>query len=151
MTTILFVGIVGAIVSAVVGTVWYSPGTPMGKWHMQYLGFDKLSEQEKAKLIAEAKPKMWKTYSAQMLLSFITSFFIAFVTKYTVQNGGPASAVFYYVPMIWIAFTVPMIGQNILWGTSEGTLAWKRFFSDGLSNLVTFLLIALVAMLMFRP
>ena len=146
---IILVGVIGAIISAVVGTIWYGPKTPMGKWHMQYLGFDKLSEAEKAKLIAAAKPKMWKSYSAQMLLSLFTSLFIAAVTSYTVQNGGPASAVFYYVPMIWIAFTVPMIGQNILWGTSEGALAWKRFFSDGFSNLVTFFLVAFVATLFF--
>jgi hypothetical protein len=144
MMTIIFVGLIGAVISAVVGTIWYSPVTPMGKWHMHYLGFDKLTEEEKKKKIAAAKPNMWKTYLAQMTLSFFTSLFIAFVTSYTVQNGGPASAIFSYIPMIWIAFTVPMIGQNILWGTSEGSLAWKRFFSDSLSNLVTFLLVALV-------
>lgn len=147
MSTIILIGILGAVISAALGTFWYSGATPMGRWHMRYLGFDTLSEEEKAKMIAEAKPRMWKTYSAQMVLSFLTSFFIAFVTSYTVQNGGPATAVFYYIPMIWIAFTVPMIGQNILWGTSEGSLAWKRFFSDSLYNLITFLIIAFVATL----
>ena len=76
MYTILALGLAGSVISAVTGTLWYSGGTPMGKWHMKYLGFDKLSEEEKAKMIAEAKPKMWKTYSAQMLLSFLTSLFI---------------------------------------------------------------------------
>ena len=142
---IIIVGILGAIISAVVGTFWYSMATPMGKWHMQFLGFDKLTEEEKKKLIAEAKPKMWKTYLGQMFLSFLTSLFIAFVIKYTVDNGGPASSVFYYIPMIWLAFTVPMVGQGLLWGKTEGSLAWKIFFSNSLSNLVTFIIIALVA------
>ncbi|MCL5012252.1 MAG: DUF1761 domain-containing protein [Patescibacteria group bacterium] len=150
MGTIILIGVLGAIISAVVGTFWYSNATPMGKWHMQYLGFNTLSEEEKAKKIAEAKPRMWKNYSAQMLLSFITSLFIAFVTSYTVQNGGPASATFYYIVTIWLAFTLPIIGQSILWGTSEGSLAWKRFFSDSLSNLVTFFIIALVAVLIIK-
>ncbi|MBU6141510.1 DUF1761 family protein [Patescibacteria group bacterium] len=145
MTTILLVGIAGAVISAITGTLWYSNATPMGRWHMQYLGFDRLSNEEKEKMIADAKPRMWKSYSAQMLLSFLTSFFIAFVTSYTVQNGGPASAVFFYVPMIWIAFTVPVIGQNILWGRSKGSLAWKRFISESSYNLITFLIIASVA------
>ncbi len=144
MLTIILLGILGAIISAVVGTFWYSGATPMGKWHMQYLGFDKLSDEEKKKLIEEAKPKMWKTYLAQMFLSFLTSLFIAFVIKYTVDNGGPASSVFYYVPMIWLAFTVPLVGQGLLWGKTDGGLAWKRFFSDSLANLVTFLLIAII-------
>lgn len=147
MATTFGIGILGALISALTGTLWYSGSTPMGKWHMQYLGFDKLSEEEKAKLIAEAKPRMWKTYSAQLALSFLTSFFIAFVVGYTVRNGGPASAVYYYVPMIWAAFTVPMIGQNILWGKTEGALAWKRFCSDSAYNLITFLIIAFVATL----
>lgn len=144
MYTILALGLAGAVISAITGTIWYSDKTPMGKWHMQYLGFDKLSPEEKAKLIEEAKPKMWKTYSAQMLLSFLTSLFIAFVTSYAVKNGGPASATYYYVIMIWATFTIPMIGQNILWGTSEGSLAWKRFISDSMYNLVTFLIITFV-------
>lgn len=150
MGTIILVGLAGAIISAITGTLWYMDSTPMGKWHMQYLGFDKLSKAEQQKMIAEAKPKMWKTYSAQIVLSFLTSFFIAFVTSYTVQNGGPAEAVYSYVLMIWLAFTVPMIGQNILWGTSEGSLAWKRFFSDSFYNLITFLIIAFVATLLVK-
>lgn len=147
MSMIFLIGILGAVISAAIGTFWYSGATPMGRWHMQYLGFDTLSEEEKKKLIAEAKPKMWKTYSAQMVLSFLTSFFIAFVTSYTMQNGGPANATFYYVGMIWAAFTVPMVGQNILWGKTEGSLAWKRFFSDSAYNLITLLVIAYVATL----
>lgn len=145
MTTILIIGLLGAVISAVTGTLWYAEKTPMGQWHMQYLGFDKLSEEEKSKLREEMKPKMAKVYGAQMLLSFLTSFFIGFVTKFTVQNGGPADAVFLYVPMIWACFTVPMIGQNILWGNCEGGLAWKKFFSDISYNLVTLLVISLVA------
>jgi len=147
MATILLVGFLGAVISAIVGTLWYSGSTPMGRWHMQHLGFDKLSKDQKEKLMREAKPKMWKSYLAQTVLSFVTSFFIAFVTSYTVQNGGPANAVYFYVISIWIAFTVPMIGQNILWGESEGSLAWKRFFSDSFSNLISYLIIALVATL----
>jgi hypothetical protein len=147
MGTVFLVGILGAIISAITGTLWYMDSTPMGKWHMAYLGFDKLTDAEKKKLMAEAKPRMWKNYSAQTLLSFLTSFFIAFVTSYTIQNGGPANAVYSYVLSIWLAFTVPMIGQNILWGASEGSLAWKRFFSDSFYNLITFLIIAFVATL----
>lgn len=143
--TIIIIGVLGAIISAITGTLWYSGSTPMGRWHMQYLGFDKLSEEEKAKMIAEAMPGMWKSYSAQMLLSFLTSFFIGFVTFYTVQNGGPANAVYYYILMIWGAFTVPIIGQNMIWGKVESDIIWKKFFSDISYNLITFLIIAFLA------
>jgi hypothetical protein len=148
MTTVIIIGIIGAIISAVTGTLWYSSGTPMGKLHMRYLGFDTLSQAEKDARMAEAKPKMWKMYSLQMLLSLITSLFIGFVTWYTVYSGGPANAVYMYVIMIWLAFTVPMIGQNLLWGNVDGSLAWKKFFSDAAYNLVTFVLIAFAATLL---
>lgn len=149
MGSIILVSVLGAIISAITGTLWYSNKTPMGKWHMQYLGFDKLSKENQMKKMQEAKPKMAKIYSAQMFLSFLTSFFIAFVTSYTVQNGGPADAVYFYIPFIWLAFTVPMIGQNMLWGNTEGSLAWKKFFSDSVYNLVTYLIIAFVATMFF--
>ncbi|MEY2640918.1 MAG: hypothetical protein RL150_311 [Candidatus Parcubacteria bacterium] len=148
MTTAIIIGIIGAIISAVTGTLWYNDKTPMGKLHMRFLGFDKLSAAEKDALMAAAKPKMWKTYSLQMLLSFITSFFIGFVTWYTVYAGGPAEATYSYVVMIWLAFTVPMIGQNLLWANVDGSLAWKKFFSDAAYNLITYLIIAFVATLL---
>jgi len=148
MTTALLIGVVGAIMSAVIGTIWYSPGTPMGKWHMAALGWYELSSEAQAAKMAEMKPKMWKTYAVQMLLSFLSSFYIGFATTYTVQNGGPASAVYYYIVMIWIAFTVPIIGQNVLWGNTRGVLAWKRFFSDSLCNLITFSVVAFMATLL---
>lgn len=145
--TIIFVGILGAIISAVIGTFWYSKSTPMGKWHMQYLGFDKLSSEDMDKLVSEAKPKMKKVYLAQMILSFITSFFIAFVANYIKQNGDTPIALFYTVFLIWFSFTLPMVGQNILWGKVDSSLAWKKFISDNLYNLITFVFIAFVAAL----
>ena len=149
MINIFLIGFIGAIVSAVVGTIWYNPDlTPMGKWHMQYLGFDKLSKEEQEVIRKEMAPKMWKIYLAQMFLSFLTSFFIGFVTSYSVQNGASANSIFYYLPMIWLCFTVPMVGQKMLWGKTEKSLAWKRFFSDSLSNLVTFLIIGFIATLL---
>jgi hypothetical protein len=150
MISIILVGILGAIISAIVGTVWYNPSlTPMGKWHMQYLGFDKLSPEEQEALKKEMAPKMWKIYGAQILLSLLTSLFIGFVTSYSVENGALSSSIFFYLPLIWLCFTVPMIGQNILWGTTSSSLAWKRFLSESLSNLVTFILIAFVSTLFF--
>ena len=50
MTIILF-GILGAVISAIVGSIWYSMSTPMGRVHMASLGFDKLSKEEQNKKI----------------------------------------------------------------------------------------------------
>ncbi len=145
MTITIIIGIIGAIISAIIGTLWYSDKSPMGRLHMKCLGFDKLSQAEKDALKKEAMPNMWKVYSLQMVLSLITSLFIGFVTSYTVANGGPASAVYFYVVFIWVAFTVPIIGQSLLWGNVDRSLVWKKFFSDISYNLLTFIIIAFVA------
>lgn len=146
---IVLLGLLGAVISAITGTLWYSNSTPMGKWHMQYLGFDKLSKEALAKKMSEAKPKMMKLYSMQLLLSFLTSCFIAFVTSYTVQSGGPKNAVYFYLISIWVAFTIPMIGQNLLWSDVKPSLGRKKLFSDGLYNLITYFIIAFVVTLFF--
>lgn len=149
MATIAIIGVVSAIMSIVVGMLWYSDKTPMGRWHRASLGFDQLSPEERERMKSEAKPHMWKQFLAQMLLSFITGVFIAGVISFSVLSGAPASSVFFYITAIWLAFTVPLVGQNILWGGPKGALAWKRFFSDSFSNLLTYLLVAFVATLFF--
>lgn len=143
MTIILF-GILGAIISAGVGTFWYSMKTPMGKIHMASLGFDKLSKEEQNKKIAEAKPHMWKSYLLQLFLSFLTSTFIAFVVNQYKHMGLPVSLAYISIASIWLSFTVPLVGQALLWSNTDKKLVWKKFFSDSLSNLVTFLIIIFV-------
>ncbi len=139
---ILLFTILGAILYAVVGTLWYSNSTPMGKIHMQYLGFDKLSEAEKKKKIEEAKPMMPKMYAAQIGLSFLTSFATVFVVSMSIQNHVPSMLAIGFVIFNWLTFMVPIIGQGILWSNCDPKIAWKKFFSDSLSNLVSVLLIA---------
>lgn len=138
MTTMILLALLGAAIAAIVGTIWYSMATPMGKWHMQYLGFDKLTPQEQHQKMQEAKPKMPLMYGAQLLLSFMTSLFIVFVAS---QVGG---MVYGYIAMIWAAFVIPLIGSSLLWSNCDRALVWKKFASDALNNLVTYYLIAFV-------
>lgn len=147
MTTTIILSIAGAIIAAVVGTFWYSEKTPMGRLHMKYLGFDKLSAEEKKKCIEDAMPNMWKTYLAQMALSFLMAFFVVYVITLSVQNGVPVSVAISFPILAWFCFTVPAIGASILWGNCDPKIAWKKFFSDTLSVLVTILLIALLTSL----
>ncbi len=130
MLSILVVTFLGAVLGALIGTVWYGPFTPMGRWHMAYLGFDKLTKEEQAKKIAEAKPQMPKQYALQFLLSALNSFFVAFVMKNMVANGQPKAGTFGYLAMIWICFVVPVVGSSLLWGNCPPELRLKRLASD---------------------
>ncbi len=140
MTIILF-GILGAVISALLGTFWYSMKTPMGKVHMASIGFDKLSKEEQDKKIAEAKPNMWKSYLLQIFFSFLTSIFIVFIVM---QQKNQIGYVYLEIIAIWLCFTLPIIGQTMLWGNVDKKLVWKKFFSDSFFNLITYLIIVFV-------
>lgn len=148
--TIPLLSLAGMILAALIGTFWYSNATPMGKIHMQYLGFDKLSKEEQAKKMEEAKPMMAKLYAKQMSLSLLTSFATVFIITMSVSNGLSASMAAGFVIFNWLCFTVPAIGTAILWSNCDRKIAWKKFLSDSCYNLVTLLLIAGLTSLFVR-
>ncbi len=145
--TIVLLALGGAVLSAVVGTFWYSQNTPMGRIHMQSLGFDKLSVEEQKEKIKEAKPQMPKMYLGQMILSFLTSFAVVFIVTMSMKNGLTLSMALSFVVLNWLCFMVPIIGSGILWSNCDRKIAWKKFFSDIFCNLVIVLLIAFFASL----
>jgi hypothetical protein len=147
MITILLLSFVGAVIAAVVGTLWYSNATPMGKIHMRYLGFDMLSEEEQKDKMKEALPMMPKMYAGQIMLSLLTAFAVVFIVTMSVQNGVPLWLAVGFVVMNWLCFVVPTIGSSILWSNCDRKIAWQKFFSDIFANLVTLLLIALMTSL----
>lgn len=145
MTTTILLSLAGAIIAAIVGTLWYSDKTPMGKIHMRSLGMDKLSLEEKKKLIEAAKLTMWKSYLAQMALSFLTAFATVYIVTMSVGNGVSFGLALGFVVMNWLCFMVPIIGSGIIWGNVDRAIAWPKFFSEISANLVTLILTALVA------
>lgn len=145
MTTTIILAVVGAVVAAVIGTLWYSPKSPMGRLHMRYLGFDKLSEAEQAQTIEAAKPHMWKIYAAQMALSLLTSGAVVAVITMSMQGGVPFTMAAGFVAFNWLCFMVPVVGSQILWGNCDRAIAWKKFLSDSFSHLVIVLAIAALA------
>ncbi len=145
MITIILLALGGAVIAAVVGTIWYSPGTPMGRLHMQYLGFDKLTPEEQQRKIAEAKPTMWKLYAGQFVLSLITAVAVVFIVQTSMQNGVPFGVAAGFVALNWLCFMVPVVGSALLWSNCDRTIVWKKFFSDIFSHLVILMLVALMA------
>lgn len=144
MVTIVLLALAGSIIAAIIGTFWYSPSTPMGKLHAKSVGFDKLSPEEQAQLMEKMKPQMPKMYAAQMLLSLLTSFAVVFIINLSVANGVPLLMAIGFVAFNWLAFMVPIVGSAILWGNTDRSIAWKKFFSDIASHLVIVLAIALM-------
>lgn len=147
MITIILLAIGGAVLAAVIGTIWYMPFTPMGRLHMHYLGFDKLSKEEQEQKIKEAKPHMWKTYLLQIVLSFLTAFAVVYTTLVSIQSGVPPLFTLGFAAMNWLCFMVPVVGSAILWSNIDRNIVWKKFFSDIGANFVTVILISYLASL----
>jgi hypothetical protein len=145
MYTNLLLSLVGAVIFAVVGTFWYSDATPMGKLHKKYLGFDKLTPEERKKMMEQGKARMGKMYAAQMALSFLMSFSVVYVVTLSIHNGLSFWMSLGFVVMNWLCFVVPTVGTGVLWSGGDRKLAWGRFFSDSLATLVSLLLIAVLA------
>lgn len=137
----ILLGIIGVIISMAIGMLWYSLKTPMGKIQMEATN-PGISVEEHLKQMEELKSNMWKYLLVQAFLALLTSLFIAFIM---IEQKAFGSGVIYgEVGIIWLCFTVPIIGQSLLWGNYDKKLRWKKFFSDIFSNLVTYLLIVLV-------
>ena len=98
-------GILGAVIAVVIGTIWYFIKTPMGKIQLESSGFFKLSKEEQKNKIEEMKPKMWKYYLAQMFLAFLTSMFIAFIMIEQKSFGVGVTAI--YGEAVSICFVLP--------------------------------------------
>ncbi len=145
MSTILLLSLAGAVIFAVVGTLWYSNATPMGKLHMKYLGVDKLSPTEMKKKMEDAKAGMVKMYTAQMILSFLMSFSVVYIVTESIHNGLTFWMSLGFVALNWLCFVVPTVGTGILWSSCDPKLAWGKFFSDSLSTLVSLALVAFLA------
>lgn len=147
MGTIIILSLVGVVISMIVGTLWHMPKSPMGALHMRFIGFDKLSPEQQQQKMNEAKPTMPKIYGMQAVLSFFLSFAVVYIVTTSMQNGMGVAAAIGFVAFNWLCFMVPVIGGSYLWGAAEGELAWKKFFADAGYQLVTIVLIALVASL----
>ena len=141
---IILLGILGVVVSTLIGSLWYSAKTPMGRIHMESMGFAKLSKEEQDKRIEEMKPKMWKYYLSSMILSFLTSVFIAFIMIEQKGYDFGTGIIYGEVGMVWLCFTVPLVGNSLLWGNCDKNLRWKKFFSDISENLITYFVIIFV-------
>jgi len=144
MTTLVLLSLGGAVIAAVVGTLWYAPASPMGRLHLRYLGFDKLTEAELQAKMAESKPMMPKLYAAQLFLSLLTAFAVVFIVATSMQNGVTFSMAVGFVMLNWLCFAVPAIGSNIIWSNCERGVAFPKFLSDIFCNLTTLLLVALM-------
>lgn len=97
--------------------------------------------------IRKGEMRFDKKYFFQFLLSFLTTFATVFIVIVSMRNGVTLGLSLGFVFLNWLCFVVPTSGSDILWSGHESRHAWRKFFSDTFSILVTLLLIATIASL----
>ena len=118
--------LVSAIVSMVIGGLWYGP--VFGKMFMQEMGMDKWSKEKQDAM----KKSMGLSYLAQFIASLVMFYVLAGViggfNHMTISGGMMTAAI------MWIGFVVPLKLGDLIWGGKK-TLFWL-----GIGNMLITLL-----------
>jgi|SRR3989344_1114970 len=119
--------LVAAVASMVVGSIWYGP--LFGKKFMEVMGFNSMSEAEKA----EMKKEMAKTYIIQFTASLVMFYVLAWLMGALNQMSavGGVQAAFW----IWLGFIVPVKLGDAIWG-GKMSLLWL-----GIGNMLVTLIV----------
>lgn len=107
--------LVSAILSLVIGSVWYGP--LFGKQFIHAMGMDAWSPEKQAQM----KKKMITGYVGQFVASLVMFFVFAWYIGLSGHTGilGGINNAFW----VWIGFVVPLKLGDALWGGSM-TLFW---------------------------
>lgn len=110
--------LVCAIMSMVLGMIWYGP--LFGRKWMEVIGLDPalMDDKEKRKEMSKGAGRL---YTLQLFLSVLESYAIVLFF----QGGWPQSI--QLLIFIWIGFIVPILGGASLWGGDSPKKAWMRF------------------------
>ncbi len=107
--------LVSAIVSMIIGSIWYGP--LFGKKFMEIMGMANCSPEERAKM----QKSMTSSYILQFIGSLVMFFVLAWyitTSTHTGAGGGLANAF-----GLWLGFVVPLSLSNALWG-GKMSLFW---------------------------
>jgi len=125
----LWAVLITAIVSMIVGALWYGP--LFGKAWMRFVGFNK-----------DSVKKMKMTATKSMTLGFIGSLIMAYVLTVFVGLSGANTLVEGAMVgfWVWLGFAMPLNASVFLW---EGK-SIKLFFLNTFQYLITFKLMAAI-------
>ena len=122
---------VAAIVSMVIGSIWYGP--LFGKVFMREMCMDKMTPEQ----MAEAKKGMWKSYVLQFVASLVMFYVLArFMGMLGALSVNAGLMVAFWV---WIGFVVPVQLGQALWGGKM-----KIFWLSAGNMLVTLLAVGAI-------
>jgi hypothetical protein len=125
--------IVGAILSMVIGTIWYGP--LFGKKWMEIIGANTQDKKAREKMQKEAMP----FYGVQFLLTLFQVLVLAHLIADTTRVGGLERSLW-----IWAAFVIPTLAGASMWTAESGKIKWSRFLIQGGYQLILFIVFGLL-------
>ncbi len=120
--------LVSAIVSMVIGSIWYGP--LFGKLFMREMGMDKWSKEKQN----EMKKGMALSYLGQFVASLVMFYFVA-VLMIGIGNMTLRASLLMGA-LVWVGFVVPIKLGDAIWGGK------KVLFLLGIGNMLITLLAA---------
>ena len=122
-----------AILSMVIGAIWYGP--LFGRIWSKMSGVDPDD--------LEAIKKLQKAARPMYLIQFILTLFQVFVFAWYAASI-PSISVFSNAMLIWGAFIIPIVAGNAMWNNDSKDTAFARFFIQAGYQLILFVVFALV-------
>ncbi len=119
--------IVCAVLSMIIGSIWYGP--LFGKLWMRLCGMNEMDSSKKK----EMQKKMMPLYLVQFVLTLFQLFVLTYLTGFSVL-GGIFSALW-----VWAGFVMPTLAGTSMWSSEPRAMAWKRFFIQAGYQLVVFI------------
>lgn len=133
-----FAVLTAAIVSVVIGFVWYSRPV-FGTLWWRIIGYDKLTKAEIEKMQKEIAPYFAVIFIASFIGAAVLARFIAWLGMATL--GGGLRVAFW----AWLGFVFPLTLGNALFGGKDKSLIWPMFLVQAVHEL--FVLLAAGAIL----
>lgn len=125
--------ITGAILSMIIGAIWYGP--LFGKRWMEIIGATEMD--------LEARKKMQKSAGPLYLIQFIMTLFQVLVLAHLVADTRIAGGVERSL-WIWGAFVIPTLAGAVMWTNEAGRLKRARFLIQGGYQLAMFIIFGLL-------
>lgn len=128
--------LVCAIISLILGSLWYGP--IFGKTWMRLMKVDEDCMSDPIKRKAAQKQAM-----PLYILQFVLSLVQIWVLANFIVSGSTSSGI---VTSIWIfiGFILPMAAQGSMWNNDTKKDNWTRFFIVAGFNLVLFILLGII-------
>ncbi|MBP6889436.1 MAG: DUF1761 domain-containing protein [Candidatus Moranbacteria bacterium] len=124
---------VGAVLSMVLGTIWYGP--LFGKRWSKIIGATTDDLEARKKMQREAGP----LYVVQFVLTLFQVLVLAHLVADTLRAGGLERSLW-----IWAAFVIPTLAGSVMWTNEKGQQKWARFCIQGGYQMVMFILYGLL-------